>query len=61
MTEFLTVFCAKMFIFWFNLLGRLDPDLAFGLLNSMNETVVWMREKDKIQENYLNAVKGKAK
>jgi len=57
MRQSLAILCGKLFIFFFNLCGQLEYDLAFGLLNAMHDASNGQARIDATQENYRKAFK----
>lgn len=55
MRQYLAFLCGKVFLFWYNLCGILDRDMAFGVLDSMYHAI----HEVEVQENYREAMKDK--
>ena len=56
MRQGLAFFFGRLFIFFFNLCGRLDTDMAFGLLKAMCDVLDRQDKIQAVQDNYRRAV-----
>ena len=56
MRQLLAFLFGRLFIYFFNLCGRLDVDMAFGILEAMSEAHNRADEVNKTQENYRKVV-----
>lgn len=58
MAEYLAFLAGKLFLFFFNICGRLDYDMAVNLISSMYHTLERERLIKDTQDNYRKAVDG---
>lgn len=56
MVEWLAYISGKLFVFFFNLCGRLDYDMAVGVLGAMHCTLEREKEVYETQKNYYEAL-----
>ena len=56
MRQGLAFIFGRLFIFFFNLCGQLDYDMAFDLLKAMCDRIETIAEMEKVQDNYRRAV-----
>lgn len=57
MTTYLAFLCGRLFIFFFDLCGRLNYDMAFNLLKSMWDVIERNKKIDITQENFRKVMK----
>ena len=56
MRQGLAFLFGRLFIFFFNLCGQLDTDLAFGLLDAMHDVLDRQVKIQAVQDNYRKAI-----